>query len=196
MKVYLLSGWSGSGKDTLGRILIERYNFQRFAFADVLKEMVAAEFGFPVEWAHTETGKQTVISDAGKTVRQLLIQRGQEIRNEKGDLGYFARGVATKIQNLMYSNNPAEGVVITDWRLPVEYETLCQCLQYPIVKVRVQRWGQGTSPVGDSETEHQLDTWTFDCIVHNLGHTLRDLEIEVSQKLIQQNLHIQSSQQV
>ncbi len=196
MKVYLLSGWSGSGKDTVGRILIENYHFQRFAFADVLKEMVAVEFGFPVEWAHTETGKQTIISSVGKTVRQLLIQRGQEIRNEKGDLGYFARGVATKIQNLMYSNNPAEGVVITDWRLPVEYETLNQLLHYPIVKVRVRRWGQHTSPVGDSETEHQLDTWTFDCSIQNLGHTLRDLEIEVFQKLIPKSREIVGSQQI
>jgi hypothetical protein len=196
MKLYLLSGWSGSGKDTVGRILVEKYNFQRFAFADVLKEMVAVEFGFPVEWAHTEAGKQTVIPETGKTVRQLLIQRGQELRTEKGDLGYFARGVATNIQNLMYRNNPAEGIVITDWRLPVEYETLNQCVHYPIVKVRVHRWGQYTSPVGDSETEHQLDTWTFDCIVQNLGNGMRDLEIEVSQKLIPKLRDRVSSEQV
>jgi hypothetical protein len=196
MKIYLLSGWSGSGKDTVGSILIQTYGFQRFAFADILKQMVATEFGFPVELAHTEAGKNTVISSTGKTVRQLLIQRGQEIRNEKGDLGFFARGVATEIQNLVYSGTIPEGIVITDWRLPVEYETLKQCLTYPIVKVRVRRWGQHTSPIADSETEHQLDTWTFDCIVNNLGNGLRDLEIELSQKLIQQNLNTQSSHQL
>jgi hypothetical protein len=185
MRIYLLSGWSGSGKDTAGTIFQKTYGCIRMAFADVLKTMVAAEFQFPVEWTHTEAGKQRIIPAAGKSVRELLIQRGQEIRKEQEDPGFFARIVATQIQNLLYSGNAPEGVVITDWRLPVEYETLKAYLHFPIVKIRIHRWGQTASPIPDSETETQLDSWTFDFTIHNLGTHLGSLEIELSQKLMQ-----------
>ena len=55
--VFLLSGWSTAGKDSVGAILQSEYGVQRLAFADVLKEMIAEEFQFPVEWAHNEEGK-------------------------------------------------------------------------------------------------------------------------------------------
>lgn len=185
MIIYLLSGWSGSGKDTAGIIFQKKYGCIRMAFADVLKRMVAAEFNFPVEWTHTEAGKQLVIPVAGKSVRELLIQRGQEIRKEKGDPGFFARIVATEIQNLIFSGSTPEGIVITDWRLPVEYEVLRSILHFPIVKIRIHKWGQITSPVKDSETEMQLDEWSFDFTINNLGTHLGSLEIEISQKLMQ-----------
>lgn len=184
MIIYLLSGWSGSGKDTAGTIFQKKYGCIRMAFADVLKTMVAAEFGFPVEWTYTEAGKQQLIPAAGKSVRELLIQRGQEIRKEQGDPGFFARIVATEIQNLVSSGSAPEGIVITDWRLPVEYEVLKKTIHFPIVKIRVRRWGQTESPIRDSETERQLDSWSFDFTINNLGTHLGSLEIEISQKLI------------
>jgi hypothetical protein len=193
MRIYLLSGWSGSGKDTAGTIFQKKYGCIRMAFADVLKKIVAAEFGFPVEWAHTEAGKQQLIPAAGKSVRHLLIQRGQEIRKEQGDPGFFARIVATEIQNLVSSGSAPEGIVITDWRLPVEYETLKTCLTFPIVKVRIRKWGQIASSIADSETETQLDTWTFDFTINNLGTHLGSLEIEISQKLIDYLKYINTS---
>ncbi len=53
MTVILLSGWSTAGKDTVGSILIRNLNATRMAFADVLKEMVAKEYGFPMFWTRT-----------------------------------------------------------------------------------------------------------------------------------------------
>jgi hypothetical protein len=182
MKVILLSGWSTSGKDTVGAILEKKYNAVRFAFADVLKEIVANEFKFPIGWTHNEKGKMKILSN-GKTVREVLIQRGQEIRKEKNDSGYFARIVAHQIQTLSLMTNPDQVAVITDWRLPIELETLETCLNSKIYKIRVQRTGLSQSPIKDSETEGQLDTFLFDFIIENDGISVESLELEIQNKI-------------
>lgn len=182
MIVVLLSGWSGSGKDTVGKILQSKYNFQRLAFADVLKRMVAEEFQFPVAYCFSETGKQMKIT-AEKTVRGVLIQRGQEIRAKKGDPGFFARIVATEIQQIVGNSVQPAGIVITDWRLPIELETLESTLQLPILKVRINRSNMLKSPIQDQETESQLDNWKFDIMLENVDGDLHNLEKEIQEKL-------------
>lgn len=49
MRVYAISGYKRSGKDTSADILVKDYNYMRVAFADVLKDMVAKEYGIPRE---------------------------------------------------------------------------------------------------------------------------------------------------
>lgn len=46
MKVIAISGWKRSGKDTAANYLVNN-GYIRAAFADVLKDMVAAEYGIP-----------------------------------------------------------------------------------------------------------------------------------------------------
>jgi dephospho-CoA kinase len=178
--VFLLSGWSGAGKNAVGTILHEHYGFECMAFADVLKEIVAQEYKFPIHWAHTTVGKQTMLP-CGKTVRQLLIQRGQEIRAEKNDPGFFAKGILEKIR---HTENP---VVITDWRLLAELSVIdygCRVdLGRPTYMIRVVRKGQTQSPVEDSLTEHQLDDAPFDRTIENPGTSLDELEVVID-KLI------------
>jgi adenylate kinase family enzyme len=170
--ILLLSGWSGSGKDATASILIQKYDFQRLAFADILKEIVAKEFHFPVEWTRTEQGKQNILSN-GKTVRENLIQRGQEIRQEKGDPGFFARKIAQKIHEAPSNQKYA----ISDWRFPVELKTLRQELpDRQILPIRIQRQNQEVSGVQDDFTEHQLDSWPFDFLLNNPGTNLQGLE--------------------
>ena len=41
-----LAGKAGSGKDTVGKYLVDNYNFKRFAFADPLKKGIKELFGF------------------------------------------------------------------------------------------------------------------------------------------------------
>jgi len=40
------AGKKGSGKDTLGNYLIEKYKFERYAFGDPVKEVCRILFGF------------------------------------------------------------------------------------------------------------------------------------------------------
>jgi hypothetical protein len=180
MVVLLLSGWSTSGKDMVASLLQEYYGFQRHAFADILKEMVAEEYQFPVEWAHSEVGKQKIpLLGGGKTVRELLILRGQGIREERKDPGLFARLVAEKIQQT------SDHAVITDWRLPIELDTLETSLDPKcLLKIRIQRTGLLKSPVPDSFTETQLDSYRFDFTLKNPGTTREALFQQIQQTLI------------
>jgi hypothetical protein len=182
MIIFLLSGWSGSGKDTVGKILQSKYNFQRLAFADVLKKMVADEFKFPVELCFTDSGKQTKIT-AEKTVRDLLIQRGQEIRAEKNDPGFFAKIISAEILKIAGNSVKPTGIVITDWRLPIELETLQETLSLPIKKIRIKRSNMDSSAVKDQETESQLDNWIFDTEILNIDGNPEQLETEIKNKL-------------
>ena len=172
MVIFLLRGWSGSGKDAVGSIL-GTYGFQRLAFADVLKVQVAEELNIPLQWTHTQHGKRLMVR--GKTVRDHLIQRGQEIRIEQGDPGYFARKVYNQL-------NPSKNYVITDWRLLAEYKALAD-FNLNVVTVRIKMNGQETSYVKDSLTEHELDNFPFDAILINTGQNMESLEEELLKKL-------------
>jgi phosphomevalonate kinase len=185
MKILLLSGWSHSGKSTVADLLKEKQNAYIFAFADRLKEIVANELQIPLKNLHTQEGKKQTIKD-GQTVREYLIQRAQEIRQD--DTAFFAKYVVNQIQNL-----PKDAfVVISDWRLPIEYKTLKEELHMPIYElytIRVQNATQTTSPVQDQETEHQLDSFPFRYRLKNSGTNIHQLQIAVSSLLF----HIQSS---
>ena len=177
MKILLLSGWSNSGKSTVAEILSQRHEAKVYAFADELKKIVADEFKFPFEWTQTQEGKLKVLPN-GKTVRDLLIQRGQEIRAEKNDAGFFAKQVANQIQ----TTNTLH--VISDWRLEVELKTLKQELpSAEIYTIRVQREDQKESPVFDSLTEHELDLFSFDYTLTNSGKNKEILAISITTML-------------
>ena len=94
MLVILLSGWSGSGKDAVASILTERAGFKRFAFADPLKEIVAEELKIPLHWCHDPVRKASPVREGGSLLREILIERGQAIRAERNDPGFFASCIA------------------------------------------------------------------------------------------------------
>ena len=169
--ILLLSGWSGAGKDTVADFLT-RYGFTKLAFADSLKEIVATEFNIPLEWTMTQEGKRTTLP-CGKSVRELLIKRGQEIRHEQKNLGYFAEQVAKKIEAQKGK------YVISDWRFIDELETLKEfCKAEKIITIRITRRGQEESQVKDLITEHYLDFFSFSYRFENPG-TLDGLEKEI-----------------
>ena len=178
LRIVLLSGWSGAGKDTVGDILEDITDATKLNFATELKKRVAAEFQFPFIWTMTQEGKQRILQD-GTTVRERLIQRGQEIRKELNDPGFFARCVAHEIKGLAAIQSR---FVIADWRLRCELDALkdeLAPLNPQFITVRIQREGQTESPVKDSLTEHELDDFSFDMILKN-PKTMIELVNEVS----------------
>ena len=47
MKILAFSGWKGSGKDEAANFLVEKHNFIRVGFADILKDMVSEAYSIP-----------------------------------------------------------------------------------------------------------------------------------------------------
>lgn len=188
--ILLLSGWSTSGKDAIANLLCKKYVFRRLAFADPLKEMVAEEYNIPLAYLHDEERKRNVCVSVGseqKTLREVLIQRGQEIRQEHGNPGFFADIVGNQILKEKETAGKHSFIidyVISDWRLPIELETLKEILPASeILTARVQRRELTESPVKDSQTEHQLDSQPFEVIFENDGVSLRELDREIVKKL-------------
>ena len=56
-QIIWISGYAGAGKDTMASILCKKYDFQRVAFADSLKDIVAAKYGFDRALCDSPVGK-------------------------------------------------------------------------------------------------------------------------------------------
>jgi hypothetical protein len=116
-----LAGRKGSGKDTAGAYLMERYGFVRASFAAPLKDSAAALFDVPVEvWESAKNDPTArVILDYGNwtksmTVREMLQRYGTEAHR-----GVFGEDFWTKqlLDGLVSSGVlDTENVVITDMR--------------------------------------------------------------------------------
>jgi hypothetical protein len=168
MFIILLRGFSHSGKDFVGSILSEKYEYKCFAFADSLKIMVSNEFNCPVEQLHSQEGKlQICESDTKKrTYRQILIDEALRLRNI--DSGIFAKHCCTEIQNSGFNK-----IVITDWRYPNEIDIISASFpNYKIIPVHIMRSGQTKSPVDDI-SEYQLYSRNNDYqIINNLDNSI------------------------
>ena len=158
MKVLWLSGYAGSGKDTAAGILCRKHGYTRVAFADVLKDYVAAKYGFDRTLCDTGSGKETVIHQQ-KTVRELLIE--ESALAKETNLYIFAQHVLEKIvasqKNL---------IVISDWRYEHEYTYIKQNLDSKTVHKTIRITRPGLFSLKDP-SEHALDTWEFDVRLEN-----------------------------
>ncbi|KAJ3371280.1 hypothetical protein GGF31_003459 [Allomyces arbusculus] len=159
MKIFMLSGWMGSGKDTAGEYLVTKHNMQRFAFADVMKEMIAVKFNVPLEWMYSQENKAKHLNSVGKTVRQLLIDYGTEERSK--DPLVWVKHVIASIAKC------TKNVVVTDWRMINEYSEMSRVFgANNVITVRINRWAE--CPL-TTQTENELDDFLFDYTVPNDG---------------------------
>lgn len=174
MSIIILRGFSHSGKDFVGQILCDMYNYKRFAFADSLKRIVQQEFKCSWEHLHTQEGKlQICEKDIFKrTYRQILIDEALRLRNI--DAGVFAKYCCQEI----YKSNPKDlpkRIVITDWRYSNEIAILEESFpKYKVSAIHIQREGQTKSPVDDI-SEYQLTNRINDyTIINKMNDTIYD----------------------
>jgi len=151
--IVLIRGYSQSGKDFIGKALCQHFRYQRFAFADSLKRMVAQLYQCPIDLLHSQSGKQQICEkdEQRRTYRQILIDEALRLRAIDDTM--FARECC---QDIMKQQN-ATKVVITDWRYPIEYTMLVE--QFPddlIIPLQVVCGDKKESPVHDI-SEHHLD---------------------------------------
>ena len=174
MSIILLRGFSHSGKDFIGQILCETYDYKRFAFADSLKNIVAKDFEYPIEQLHTQQGKMLVCEKdpLKRTYRQILIDEALRLRSI--DSGIFAKHCCQEIRESNPQDIPKR-IVITDWRYPNEIAILEESFPgYKISPVHIQRADLLRSPVLDISEYHLVNRTNDYTIINKMNDTIYD----------------------
>lgn len=79
MKLIGVTGKAGSGKDTVAEYLVREYGFERYGFADPIKQGLCAAFGLmPFDFADRARKEQPIERLGGKSPRQLAQWFGTE----------------------------------------------------------------------------------------------------------------------
>lgn len=156
-----IAGYAQSGKDTFAQVLVENFNFERVAFADLLKQslyilnpIVDPIVGFRVtdfvdgygwEYAKTEVPE----------VRRLLQRLGTEVGRE-------TLGPDIWLDAVFANMVPNGNYCISDMRFHNEAHRV---VSVGGVTVRINRDGIG--PANGHWGEVALDDWKFDHVVEN-----------------------------
>jgi dephospho-CoA kinase len=168
--ILLLAGWAHSGKDTVAKVLVETYDFQKYAFADPVKQKVARDEEIPLEWCYDQKKKAEVLpSNPERTLRDELIRVGEEAREL--DKEVWAKVIGEKLQKAIHRGKTK--FVISDWRMLPELWTLQKLLpEAVIVPIRIERPSQIVSPVPDA-TEYSLLGFPFWRTIVNSGTIIK-----------------------
>ena len=168
--IVLIAGWAHAGKDSVAKILVESYDFQKVAFADPIKHQVAKDLGIPLEWCYDHEKKASPLPrNPERTLREEIIRVAEGARNEDKEI--WARAVGEKIQKAIQRGK--RKFVISDWRHIEEVWALQKCIPHAcIVPTRVERPSQLLSPVPD-QTEYSLLGFPFWKVFHNSGTIAR-----------------------
>lgn len=178
-----LCGYSRSGKDTIARLLAERFRIARCAFADALKREVAAAWHVDVNLFHDPALKEAPLHQLALRrctdvlfcadhwhLSQLDALKPRTVMQERGDWmnrndpGRYVRILAAEVRELMESD--VQAVLITDVRLQHEYEWL---LRNGGHLWRVTKPGQ-VQPSGH-DTEWRQRYWMVNAEIVNDGRT-------------------------
>ncbi len=122
-----LNGLKGSGKDTVGSYLVDRYGFEQLSFAAKLKESAAALFDVPMEvWEQTKNDPQArVILHTGSsyfdnpaiTVREFLQRYGTEAHRSVFGSDFW-------VDQAMEGIDPNKNYIFTDARFENELQRI------------------------------------------------------------------------
>lgn len=164
-----LSGYAQVGKDSIGQILVEDYDFKRYAFADALRSVVYAlnpllDDGVRVQEVIDKSGWEWAKVNVPE-VRRLLQSMGTEAGRKVLGENVWVEAVFNQI------HHNSLNVVITDVRFPNEAQRIKAEGGFV---VRVTR--PGVSAVNAHPSETSLDEWGFDLSIPNNG-TKEDLRL-------------------
>lgn len=185
-RVIALSGWKGSGKDTVAQYLERTHGYKQLSFASKLKDMVAQLYGVERNWLDSQSHKEMplipypVISTDlfTKEIHEML---SGEFRNVDGVPHWTPRALCIlegSIKRAVYPNywilstvreildNPGQLYVVSDMRYRSEMTALSTLVR-DIQFWRIERYAG--SPSTDP-SERDLDNVTgFDRRISNIG---------------------------
>lgn len=175
-----LSGYARVGKDSVAKILVEKFDFEHVAFATGLRLALLALD--PIIGGDTYYPGTTHLSEALKRVESFEALKTSNYADEWRRL---QQKMGTEVGRDMFGENvwvdlalkdyrPSEGnLVVSDMRFPNEYEAIHS---RGGVCWRVERPGVG--PANKHPSETSLDDFHFDRYIMNTG-TLEDLVSKV-----------------
>ena len=175
-----LTGYAQSGKDTVAKILVEKYGYTRIAFADKIRELLY-EMDPPI--------KRSLNPDSGLIGLQNLVdiygwdvtKQEPQVRQHLQNLGVGARKVFGEwfwIEQAMRGVSYEDKVVITDVRFTNEAEFI---KKYDNAQLwRVTR--PGISAVNNHISETEMDNYKEDVHLVNAG-TLDELGLLVQTRM-------------
>lgn len=115
-----LTGYAGSGKDTIADHLVESHGYVKLAFADPLRElaMLNPQYAEIID----EHGGYEAAKRAHGYIRNYLIQLGEGIRSV--DRFFFAKALSSKVLHEVRASGGRPKIVVTDLRRDQEVEAL------------------------------------------------------------------------
>lgn len=158
-----LSGYAGTGKDTLGAFLATR-GFKSLGFADPLRAAAIAidpvvgidSDGDPVHYTEAlDTFGYNEMKFIYPEARRFLQRLGTEFGRRQVSDTFWVDQAMARIK-------PGENVVITDCRFANEATAI---KARGGIIVRIERPGFG--PVSEHPSETELDAWHFDQVIVN-----------------------------
>lgn len=170
--IYMVTGYSGSGKDTFYKSIIGKNNIiwdcysneeyipndlkaTRFALADELKIKVAKKLGITYDIELEKNKDNKIFENNTKSFRDYIIEYA--IKKRLKDINYFCKLLVKKIDAIDINTN----IYITDWRYMSELEFFEK--NYKNVKtIRIARLGIKKR---DIESETNLDKYQTDILV-------------------------------
>jgi hypothetical protein len=197
--IVMLSGWAGSGKDTVAQHLCASHQFVRVSFADHLKDRVAHDYQVDRSALDLREFKEQPLLHYPVLTTDPLSQylgalmklefRTAEGKRDDGTstLYWTPRAIAIVEGNLKRCVNPNHWVdrvcdhfqpgtsyVVSDWRFRHELHAIqlnCALKKLPhrIVTVRINRFAQCVST---DVSEHDLDQYPFEHVLDNRAPTL------------------------
>lgn len=187
MKLIGLSGTNGSGKDSVGEILAEKFNYLFISVSDLLRDE-AARRGMPVERESLRTISAEWRREYGLGV---LIDKAIEQFEQQGGSDEFAGLAVASIRNPGESDRIHElggTMVWTDADPKIRYERIYSRQRTEEDAKTFEQFIEEEN----AEMEHEGDSATLsmrevkrahDVLVVNDGNTLDELERELADKL-------------
>jgi hypothetical protein len=169
-----LSGYAGTGKDTVAKVLIDNHGYKRIAFADSIRESLyilnpIVKDGFRVQGLVDSYGWDKAKMENAE-LRRLLQVYGSEVGREKYGKGFWVN------QALKGVGNSSEKIVITDVRFPNEADAI---KMYDKAQIwRIAR--PGVAPINTHISETAMDAYKWDhTIVNDSGKNDLEKTIEL-----------------
>lgn len=170
--IILLNGPPGSGKDTIARILLEKYNGINLKYSQPIRNATCAMFGILDSELDFRKNQPIDIQKSNYRIRDFMISIGEDIIKPKLSKDWFAEQLLNSIQTT-HSNQDL--IIVSDLGFIRELEVVYLSLKdtYDFELWKIYRPGKDFSSDSRTYIEYPMRTRT----ISNFGsmEALREL---------------------